>query len=215
MIIEGWDTTNGTSHRSVGTSLTLEIRFYSNLLEYYATPVACAGANQQLYHQATIANGICLKAGLGNFNNWAARLALLLSTSFWTYPIMPSMVVNTWQLCLNHCMLIRSTIQPSNNDFRIQVSYLTNWAMLIKIIALRSTDWPFDPLHHYILLRAIRVETIKFRSGSNPGWKWKQPKQYYLEEGDTSRYLSQHDLSLLSANDIWSDQLLSEKWLRS
>ncbi len=42
----------------MGTSLTLEIQFYSHLLEYYTTQVACTGTNGQQYNQATLANGI-------------------------------------------------------------------------------------------------------------------------------------------------------------
>ncbi len=42
----------------MGTSITLEIQFYSHLLEYFTTLVACTGANWQQYNQATVANGI-------------------------------------------------------------------------------------------------------------------------------------------------------------
>ena len=52
----GYDQWN--SNRSVGASLTLEIQFYSHLLEYNTTLVACTGANWQQYNQATVAKGI-------------------------------------------------------------------------------------------------------------------------------------------------------------
>jgi hypothetical protein len=38
----------------VGTALTLEIQFYSYLLEYYTTLVACTGAKWQQYSQVTV-----------------------------------------------------------------------------------------------------------------------------------------------------------------
>jgi hypothetical protein len=45
------------SNRSVGTSLILEILFYSHLLEYYTTLVACTGAKWQQYSQVTVMIG--------------------------------------------------------------------------------------------------------------------------------------------------------------
>jgi hypothetical protein len=53
VITKGQDTTNRTSNRSVETSLTLKIQFYSHLLEYSTTLLACTGANWQQYNQAT------------------------------------------------------------------------------------------------------------------------------------------------------------------
>jgi hypothetical protein len=58
VITLGRNTTNRTNDRSVGTFVTLEIQFYSHILEYYTTLVACTGANWQHCNQATVANGI-------------------------------------------------------------------------------------------------------------------------------------------------------------
>jgi len=59
VITWGWETTSGTSNRFVGTSLTLEIQFYSHLLEYYTPLVACTGAKWQQYNQVTVVIAYC------------------------------------------------------------------------------------------------------------------------------------------------------------
>ena len=43
----------------MGTSLTLEIQFYSHLIEYYTTLVACTGAKWQQYNQVTVVIAYC------------------------------------------------------------------------------------------------------------------------------------------------------------
>ena len=43
----------------MGTSLTLEIQFYSHLPVYYITLVACTGAKWQQYNQGTVEIAYC------------------------------------------------------------------------------------------------------------------------------------------------------------